>query len=114
MAYDERLAQRVRAALAPRRNVIERRMFGGLCYMVGEHMACGVVEDRLMVRLAPQEAVERLAEPHVKPMDFTGRPLRGFLFVEPEGIRTSGQLTRWIERAASFAESQPPKKTARR
>ena len=114
MAYDEQLAERVRQALAPRRNVREKKMFGGVCYMVGEHMACGVVDDKLMVRLTPEECVARLREPHVGPMDFTGRPLRGFLFVHASGTKTNTQLKRWVERAAVFAETQPAKKKTRR
>jgi TfoX/Sxy family transcriptional regulator of competence genes len=114
MAFDERLAERVRRALAPRRNVVEKKMFGGLCYMVGNHMACGIVDDKLMVRLSAEAAAELLQVPHVKPMDFTGRPLKGFLYVEAGGIRTAAQLKRWIERAAAHAESLPPKKAARR
>lgn len=114
MAYDEQLANRVRDALSPRRTVGEKKMFGGICFMLSGHMACGIVDDKLMVRLAPEDAVARLAEPHVKPMDFTGRPLKGFVYVERGGTKTAAQLKVWIERAAAFSESLPAKKKARR
>ena len=114
MAYDERLAERVRLALAPRRNVTERKMFGGVCFMLNGHMACGIVDDKLMVRLAHDVAASLMGSPHVKPMDFTGRPLKGFVYVERGGMRTAAQLRKWTERAAVYAESQPPKKKGRR
>jgi TfoX/Sxy family transcriptional regulator of competence genes len=114
LPYDKKLAGRVRKILASRRNVLAKEMFGGVCFMIGGHMACGIVEDRLMVRLTQEEAAARLGEPHVKPMDYTGRPLRGFLFVGHDGIRTAAPLRQWVERAAAFAEARPPRKQARR
>ena len=113
MAYDERLAERVRRALAPRRNVVEKKMFGGVCYLISGHMACGIVDDRLMVRLTPEDAEARLRERHVKPMDYTGRPLKGFVFVDAGGTKTAAQLKRWVECAAVYAESLPAKKARR-
>ncbi len=110
MAYDEKLAERVRRALAPRRNVAERKMFGGVCFMVDDHMACGIVMDMLMVRLSAGAAAASLTEKHVRPMDFTGKPLKGFLYVEADGIKTAAQLRKWVERAVAHAESLPAKK----
>ncbi len=110
MAYDEDLAERVRAALGPVEGVTEIRMFGGLCYTVGGNMAVGIAKDELMVRLSHEEGDEALEEPHVRPMDFTGKPMRGFLFVAPEGIRTEKMLQTWVDRGVAYASTLPPKK----
>ncbi len=109
MPFSESLATRIRAALAGRRDVVEKRMFGGVAFMVRGHMSVGVVGDALMVRLAPDDSASFLSEPHVRPMDFTGRPLKGFLYVDPPGIATAATLRRWVGRATAYAESQPVK-----
>lgn len=109
MAYDEKLAVRVRTALAGRDDVVEKHMFGGTAFMVRSRMSCGIVGSTLMVRLAPAEADRLLNEPNVHPMDFTGRPMRGFLYVDPAGIRTAAMLRQWVERATAYAEAQPVK-----
>lgn len=109
MAYSEELAERVRAALGGRAGVVERRMFGGLAFMLGGHMCCGIVGDDLMLRLGPDGGEAALAEPHTRPMDFTGRALRGFVYVAPEGTASDGGLAAWVGRAVRFAESRPPK-----
>lgn len=109
MAFDEKLAERVRKALARRLDVEERRMFGGLAFLVRGHMCCGVEGDRLMVRVGP-EAYERcLALPHVREMDFTGRPLRGFVYVDPPGLAPQAKLNSWVARGVAFAASAPAK-----
>lgn len=108
MAYDEKLAARVRAVLARRTDVSERKMFGGLTFMVGGHMCCGVNGDELIVRLDPDREDDALERPHARPMDFTGRPMRGFVTVEPEGLN-GAQLKRWVQEAVAGAESLPPK-----
>ena len=110
MAYDEALAERVRAALGSVPGVTEIKMFGGLCYTVGGNMAVGVTGHDLMVRLDPGSADAALAEPGARPMDFTGRPMRGFLFVGDEGLRTDRSLQAWTDRAVAFASSLPPKR----
>ena len=109
MAYDEKLAERVRAALAKRDDVVEKRMFGGIAFMVRGHMSCGIVASTLMVRLAPADADRLMNAPHVRPMDFTGRPMRGFLYVDPPGTKTAATLRQWVERATAYAEAQPVK-----
>ena len=109
MAYNERLAERVRALLADRTAVTERRMFGGLAFMVGGHMACGVVGDELMLRLGEEAADAALDAPHVRPMDFTGRPMRTMVFIEPAGMSRQADLERWVDRAVQYAQSLPPK-----
>jgi len=108
MAYDETLAARVRALLASRSDVTERKMFGGLTFLVGGNMCCGVNGDELIVRLDPEREDEALARPHARPMDFTGRPMRGFVTVRPEGLADE-QLKRWVGDAVARAESLPPK-----
>jgi TfoX/Sxy family transcriptional regulator of competence genes len=114
VAYDEELADRIRRVLAARRDVTERAMFGGLAFMARGHMACGLVGDTLMVRVGPDGDEALLEEPHVRPMDFTGRPLTGFLYVDGPGIETPAALRRWVERATRFVDGLPEKKTARK
>jgi TfoX/Sxy family transcriptional regulator of competence genes len=110
MAYDDQLAVRVRDLLATRPGYSERKMFGGLCFMLNGHMCCGIVGDELMVRLAPDKYEDALARPHARPMDFTGRPMRGMVYVGTGGIEGDGALAEWVERGAGFAASLPPKK----
>ena len=107
MAYDEDLADRVRAVLPPVEAVTERQMFGGLAFMLGGHMFCGVVRDTLMVRLGPEGADRALNLPHVWPMDFTGRPVKGMVFVEPGGLHGAA-LGEWVAAAAAFARALRP------
>lgn len=108
MAYDERLAARVRALLAEHADVRERKMFGGLTFMIGGNMSCGVHGNELIVRLDPAREQEALARPHARPMDFTGRPMRGFITVQPEGLMGKA-LNRWIKEAVARAEALPRK-----
>jgi TfoX/Sxy family transcriptional regulator of competence genes len=106
MAYDEKLAGRVRAALSRRAVVEERKMFGGLAFLVKGSMTCGIVGDELMVRVGPDRHEEALARPNVRPMDFTGRPMRGMVFVAPPGLASAPALARWVELALAAA---PPR-----
>ena len=105
--YDEALAERVRVAIGPRPDVVERKMFGGLAFMIGGHMACGVAKNDLMLRVGPDAWKDALDEPHARPMDFTGRPLKGMVYVAQEGIDTDRKLKSWIARATGFAASLP-------
>jgi len=114
MAYDEALAARVRARLAGRRGLSERRMFGGLCFLVNGHMCAGIVGATLMLRVGPERYAEALARPHAREMDFTGRPLTGMVYVDPPGIAGDAALGRWLELALAFVRSQPAKKSAPR
>jgi len=109
MAYDEQLADRVRDALAPRAGLSERRMFGGIAFMIGGNMAVGVIGDELMVRLDPADAERAQAEDHVRPMDFTGRPMKGMVFVSSDGTADDEDLAGWVDAGADFAASLPPK-----
>jgi TfoX/Sxy family transcriptional regulator of competence genes len=109
MGFDENLASRVRALLVDRTDITERRMFGGLAFMVGGHMSCGVIGDDLVLRLGADVADAALDEPHTRPMDFTGRPMSGFIYLAPEGATAEGDLRRWIDRSLAFAAELPPK-----
>jgi TfoX/Sxy family transcriptional regulator of competence genes len=109
MAYDEGVAQRIREYLGARDDVVEKKMFGGLAFMVAGNMCCGVIDDRLMIRVGPDEYEQARAQPHVHEMDFTGKPLRGFVYVEPDGFANDGDLFAWIERCLSFVSNLPPK-----
>src|SRR5262245_30858144 len=114
MAYDENLAKRVRGALAKRRDVVERKMFGGVAFMVRGHMSCGIVGETLMVRIDPGRESAMLQERGARPMDFTGRPMRGFLYIDPAGVAGSAALRKWVGRAVDFAESRPKKSSGAR
>ncbi len=109
MAYDEKLAERVRWALGRRSDVTERKMFGGLVFMLHGNMACGIMKDDLMLRLGPEAAAKALKQKHARPMDFTGRPMTGMLYVAKEGVRTAKQLHAWLDKAEAFADTLPPK-----
>jgi TfoX/Sxy family transcriptional regulator of competence genes len=108
MAFDETLAERIRRVLAGEATAEERKMFGGLAFMVRGSMCCGVQEGRLVARVGREAYEEALAEPHVRPMDFTGRPLTGFVYVESEGIAGDEALAEWIERCLEFVRGVAP------
>lgn len=114
MSYDEQTAGRVRGILARRADVVERRMFGGLCFMANGAMCCGLVGDTLMVRVGPDQHEEALAQPHARPMDFTGTPMKGFVYVDPPGISTAAALTRWIDRSLAHLSTVPKRKAAKK
>lgn len=109
MAYDETLADRIRAAAAVLAgDVTERKMFGGLAFMLNGHMFAGVVGKDLMLRLGEPAASHALSRPHVREMDFTGRPMKGMVFVEPDGLNEPA-LGHWVTEAAAFVGSLPAK-----
>jgi TfoX/Sxy family transcriptional regulator of competence genes len=107
MAYDEGLADRIRRALEGRPDVEERHMFGGVAFMLRDHVCCGVVQSSLMVRLDPDGSDHLLHRPNVRPMDATGRPMRGFLFVDGDSLSSEDSLLEWVDRAVAYAESMP-------
>jgi TfoX/Sxy family transcriptional regulator of competence genes len=102
MAYDEGLADRIRHALGSRPEVAEKKMFGGLAFLRRGKMFCGIVQDDLLVRVGPERYDAALAEAHVRPMDFTGRPMRGYVFVGRSGAKTDRAVKRWLDRAWAF------------
>lgn len=114
MAYDAKLADRVRRAVAGRRRIAEKKMFGGLAFLLDGKMFCGVASDDLMVRVGPERHEEALRRPHVRPMDFTGRPMKGYVFVGPDGCRTERQVLAWVEKSASFVATLPAHSRPRR
>jgi hypothetical protein len=111
VAYDERLAERVRQALGGRSDLTERKMFGGLAFLRDGRMCCGIVGQDLIVRVVEAEMPAAMQRRHVRPMDFTGKPLRGFVYVSPAGCSTAAALRGWIARGLRFAESpEAPRK----
>jgi hypothetical protein len=109
LAYDDALADRVRELISLRADGAERKMFGGIAFMLAGNMACGVLGDELIVRLGPEEGERALAEPHTRAFDFTGRPMRGFVVVGPGGVATEEELAGWVDAGADFAASLPAK-----
>jgi TfoX/Sxy family transcriptional regulator of competence genes len=109
MAYDEVLADRIRSVMAERDDVTEQKMFGGIAFLIGGRMAVGVIKQDLMVRVGPDAHADAVGMPHVRPMDFTGRPMRGFVYVAPAGVAGDPELRRWAGAGAAFAASQPPR-----
>jgi TfoX/Sxy family transcriptional regulator of competence genes len=109
MAYDESLAQRIRTALSAVPGLTEKKMFGGISFLVDGNMACGISKDNLMVRISPDAASAALAQPNVRMSDMAGRPMKGWILVEPAGIQGDDDLTRWIAQGVAFAQSLPSK-----
>ncbi|MBI4597031.1 MAG: TfoX/Sxy family protein [Candidatus Omnitrophica bacterium] len=110
MAYNEPLASRVRHVLARRKGLTEKQMFGGLAFLLHGKMCCGVLQDKLVVRVGPAHYEEALKEPHTRPMDFTGRPLRGFVYVLPRGVQSPAALKGWVDLTLRHAASLPTKR----
>jgi hypothetical protein len=108
MAYDPGLAQRIREVLGDRAGLSERKMFGGLAFMLHGRMFVGILGSTLMARVGPQRHADALALPHVRPMDFTGRPMKGYVFVDPAGIEEDRELEAWVSWCASHAASLGP------
>jgi hypothetical protein len=109
MAFDEALAARIRDALSRRRGIDERKMFGGICFLLNGNLLVGVWKDSLIARLGPDKGEAALLEPHVRAFDITGRPMRNWVLVEPEGIDEDDQLKAWIDRATTFVRTLPRK-----
>ena len=109
MAYDEAAARRIGKVLAGSGEFTRKKMFGGICYLVCGNMVGGLVGDTLMVRVGLEGFAEALAQPHARPMDFTGKPLKGFVYVDPPGFATDPDLLAWLERGVAYALSLPPK-----
>ena len=108
MAYDEELQLRIQRAVTGRAGVTEKKMFGGVCFLLDGKMFCGIVKDEMMVRVGPAAHEAALAEPHVRPMDFTGRLVKGMVFVEPGGLHGAALRERGAA-AAALARTLPPK-----
>ena len=109
MAHEEAVADRVRKEFLKIEGVTERKMFGGIAFMVHGNMCCGVINDKLMVRVGPEEYKASLTKPNVHEMDFTGRPLKGFIYVEPAGFKSVKDLKYWINKAMEYVMTRPKK-----
>jgi hypothetical protein len=113
MVLDETLATRIRKVLGTRAGLMEKRMFGGLAFLLRGNMCVGVHGSDMIVRLAPEETDAALAERHVRVFDLTGRPMKGWVLVESAGVESDAALERWVERGVNFAASLPAKKGGR-
>jgi hypothetical protein len=109
MAFNEALAERIRQRVARRKNVEEKKMFGGIGFLLSGNLLVGVWKDSLIVRLGPDEGAEALKEPHVKEFDITGRPMKGWVLIALEGVEADDELGVWIQRAVQFVSKLPGK-----
>lgn len=109
MAFDEGVAERIRQVFDGRQDIAEKKMFGGIAFMHSGNMCVGVVNDVLMARVGPDAYEEAVARPHAREMDFTGKPMKGFVYVDPAGFAEDDQLREWIALCESFTGSLPPK-----
>ena len=109
MAFNEALAERIRQRLARRKNVEQKKMFGGVGFLLNGNMLVGVWKNSLIVRLGSDNYDDALLEPHVREFDITGRPMKGWVLVGPEGVQDDERLTDWIERATRFVRALPAK-----
>lgn len=110
MSYDEGLAERLREALQSQRDISEKKMFGGLAFMSRGYMFIGITGDILMARIGPEYYEQALSRPHVRVMDFTGKPMKGYVFVDSPGFESDSDLSDWVQRCHRFVQSLPPKK----
>jgi len=109
MAFDEQLAGRIRLSLGRRKGLTEKKMFGGIAFLLNGNMCCGVHRTEMIVRLAPEATDHALTDRHTRLFDLTGRPMKGWLLVEPAGLTTDAKLGKWVAVAAKYAGSLPPK-----
>ena len=110
MAYDEKLAGRVRKLLAKRKAIAEKKMFGGVAFLLNGNVCCGVHADEMIVRLNPEETDQVLAKPHTRIFDMTGRPMKGWILVKSAGVASEDALAKWVSMGVSYAASLPAKK----
>ena len=114
MAYNPEIEARVRKFVSRWKNTSHKKMFGGVCHLMNGNMFCGVLQDNVILRLGETAAGQALAQPHVRPFDITGRPMKVWVMVESEGFTTDDQLRGWLEQAANVVKSMPPKSSARK
>jgi len=105
MVYDEKLADRVRKSLNGKRNMAEKKMFGGIAFLLDGKMFCGIIKNELVVRTGPEYYEKALTKPHARPMDFTGKPMKGFVYVAPNGCKTEKKLSEWIDSGIDYVTS---------
>jgi TfoX/Sxy family transcriptional regulator of competence genes len=109
VAYDEQLAERVREQLAAVDGITEKAMFGGVGFLLEGNMAVGLSRDELIVRVGPEGTDDAVAQPHARPFDMTGRPMKGWILVDQEGLQGDDELGAWVRRGLEFAGSLAPK-----
>ena len=109
MVYNEGLAQRIRRVLGELSGLVEKKMFGGIGFMVQGNMACGVHKDELIVRVGPDGYEEAIRRPHTRPFDITGRPMKGWVLVGSDGYESDDDLKEWVQQGLDFALTLPPK-----
>ncbi len=109
MSYDEEIAERVRVLFRDRHDVVEKKMFGGIGFLLAGNMCVGIWNESLIARVGPEVYAWALEQPSVREFDITGRPMRGWVLVEPEGMETAGQLRDWVGRSVWFVEGLPGK-----
>jgi TfoX/Sxy family transcriptional regulator of competence genes len=109
MAYSESLAARVHEILARQRGITEKKMFGGVGFLLHGNMCVGVWKTSLIARLGPEEAPAALKEPHVVEFDVTSRPMKGWVMIEPDGLETDQQLSHWVAQSTTFVSTLPRK-----
>ncbi len=109
MAYDEGLAHRVRGIINDEPGMVEKKMFGGVGFLLNGNMACGVNKDDLIVRVGPDSYAQAVIQPNARPFDFTGRPMKGWVMVGPDGVSADDDLQSWVAQGVRFAQSLPPK-----
>ncbi len=109
MAYDEGLAQRIGDMLGEQPGLVEKKMFGGVGFLLHGNMACGVHKDALIVRVGPERYDEALKRPHTRPFDMTGRPMKGWVMLAADGYEADDDLSSWVQQGIEFALSLPPK-----
>src|ERR1700758_252577 len=109
MAFNVALAERIRQALGRKKGIEARKTFGGLCFMLHGHMLVGAWKDSMIVRLGVEQEEDALLEPHVRRLDIKRRPMKGWIVVEPDGVRDEAQVKAWIQRAVTFVKTLPKK-----
>ena len=109
MAYSEDVANRIRNALVDEEGFREQKMFGGMCFLLNGNMCVGVLDDILVIRVGKENNAKALEKPFTRPMDFTGRPMKGFIYVDPEGFEKDDDLRDWILTAMEFVGTLPRK-----
>jgi TfoX/Sxy family transcriptional regulator of competence genes len=109
MAYDEGTAQRLREVFGERKDVTEKKMFGGIAFMVRGNMCCGVIGETLMARVGPEQYDHALTRSHAREMDFTGKPMKGFVQIDPAGFESDEDLKSWVELCEIFLKTLPAK-----
>lgn len=109
MAYDAGLAERLHDHFQHHHELTVKKMFGGLCFLVSQHMCCAIIGDKLMARVGPNNYADCLSKPRVSEMDFTGKPVKGLVYIAPNGFESDIDLTYWVNICVTFANSLPPK-----